>query len=169
MSALRGRSRASAPRPRRLSNASAVSMPRTATTSEGKAWTSSPAAFAAATRLPGVWATSTGPDCGPATTVAASGAGWSSVLQPARGRVPADGVAAQHGVGVESDSRWIGVRPEEVRLRTGPGDYIFVPPFVPHREENPDPGEEAVVVIARSTQEAVVVNLPGLYALGGEK
>jgi uncharacterized RmlC-like cupin family protein len=55
--------------------------------------------------------------------------------------------------------------PEEVRLRTGPGDYVFVPPFVPHREENPDPDEEAVVVIARSTQEAVVVNLPGLYVL----
>ncbi|MEV4613246.1 cupin domain-containing protein [Kitasatospora sp. NPDC049258] len=53
--------------------------------------------------------------------------------------------------------------PVEVRLRTGPGDYIFVPPFVPHREENPDPAEEAVVVIARSTQEAVVVNLPSLY------
>ncbi|WP_320782133.1 cupin domain-containing protein [Streptomyces sp. CRN 30] len=58
-----------------------------------------------------------------------------------------------------------GEEPEEVRLRTAPGDYIFVPPFVPHREENPDPAEEAVVVIARSTQEAVVVNLPGLYAL----
>ncbi|MFF0504990.1 cupin domain-containing protein [Streptomyces griseus] len=58
-----------------------------------------------------------------------------------------------------------GDEPEEVRLRTGPGDYIFVPPFVPHREENPDPSEEAVVVIARSTQEAIVVNLPGLYAL----
>jgi len=54
---------------------------------------------------------------------------------------------------------------EEVRLRTSPGDYIFVPPFVPHREENPDPSEEAVVVIARSTQEAIVVNLPKLYAL----
>ena len=54
---------------------------------------------------------------------------------------------------------------QEVRLRTGPGDYIFVPPFVPHREENPDPDEEAVVVIARSTQEAVVVNLPGLHVL----
>jgi uncharacterized RmlC-like cupin family protein len=52
-----------------------------------------------------------------------------------------------------------------VRLRTAPGDYIFVPPFVPHREENPDPAEEAVVVIARSTQEAIVVNLPQLYAL----
>jgi uncharacterized RmlC-like cupin family protein len=54
---------------------------------------------------------------------------------------------------------------EEVRLTTEPGDYIFVPPYVPHREENPDPDEPAVVVIARSTQEAIVVNLPGLYAL----
>ncbi|WP_031049363.1 cupin domain-containing protein [Streptomyces sp. NRRL F-5650] len=58
-----------------------------------------------------------------------------------------------------------GDRPQEVRLRTSPGDYVFVPPFVPHREENPDPADEAVVVIARSTQEAIVVNLPGLYAL----
>jgi uncharacterized RmlC-like cupin family protein len=55
----------------------------------------------------------------------------------------------------------------EVRLRTAPGDYVFVPPHVPHREENPAPDEEAVVVIARSTQEAVVVNLPGLYVPGG--
>ena len=53
----------------------------------------------------------------------------------------------------------------EVRLATEPGDYIFVPPFVPHREENPDPDHEAVVVIARSTQEAIVVNLPGLHVL----
>jgi uncharacterized RmlC-like cupin family protein len=28
---------------------------------------------------------------------------------------------------------------EEVRLETGPGDYVYVPPFVPHREENPSP------------------------------
>jgi uncharacterized RmlC-like cupin family protein len=53
----------------------------------------------------------------------------------------------------------------EVRLDTGPGDYIFVPPFVPHREENPDPADPAVVVISRSTQEAIVVNLPALYPL----
>ena len=52
---------------------------------------------------------------------------------------------------------------EEVRLEAEPGDYIFVPPYVPHREENPT-GEEAVVVIARSTQEGVVVNLPSLWA-----
>jgi uncharacterized RmlC-like cupin family protein len=61
-----------------------------------------------------------------------------------------------------------GAKPEEIRLRTSPGDYIFVPPFVPHREENPDPAQEAVVVIARSTQEAIVVNLPRLYALSEE-
>jgi uncharacterized RmlC-like cupin family protein len=54
---------------------------------------------------------------------------------------------------------------EEVRLATEPGDYVFVPPFVPHREENPT-DEEAVVVIARSSQEAIVVNLPGLLAPG---
>ncbi|MFE5009828.1 cupin domain-containing protein [Streptomyces sp. NPDC056696] len=58
--------------------------------------------------------------------------------------------------------------PQEIRIRTSPGDYIFVPPFVPHREENPSPGEEAVVVIARSTQEAIVVNLPELYVLSDE-
>ncbi|HEV3379833.1 MAG TPA: cupin domain-containing protein [Trebonia sp.] len=50
----------------------------------------------------------------------------------------------------------------EVRVETKPGDYIFVPPYVPHREENP--GEtEAVVVIARSSQEAIVVNLDSLW------
>lgn len=56
---------------------------------------------------------------------------------------------------------------EEVRIATAPGDYIFVPPFVPHREENPDPEHPAVIVIARSTQEAIVINLPELYALRG--
>src|ERR1700744_3083138 len=50
---------------------------------------------------------------------------------------------------------------EEIRLETTPGDYIFVPPYVPHRGENRGSGE-AVVVIARSTQEAIVVNLPSL-------
>jgi uncharacterized RmlC-like cupin family protein len=52
----------------------------------------------------------------------------------------------------------------EVTIETRPGDYVFVPPFVPHREENPSVDEEAVVVIARSTQEGIVVNLPSLWA-----
>jgi len=51
---------------------------------------------------------------------------------------------------------------ELVRLETRPGDYVWVPPHVPHREENPSPDTEAVVVIARSTQEAIVVNVPAL-------
>ncbi|WP_246278842.1 cupin domain-containing protein [Phytohabitans rumicis] len=55
-----------------------------------------------------------------------------------------------------------GDEPVETRIQTGPGDYIFVPPYVPHREENPDPDTEAVVVIARTTQEAIVVNLDTL-------
>ena len=55
-----------------------------------------------------------------------------------------------------------GDEPVETRVETGPGDYIFVPPYVPHREENPDPDTEAVVVIARTTQEAIVVNLDHL-------
>ncbi len=48
------------------------------------------------------------------------------------------------------------------RLEAAPGDFIWVPPHVPHREENPSADTDAVVVIARTTQEAIVVNLPGL-------
>jgi len=51
---------------------------------------------------------------------------------------------------------------ELVRLETEPGDYIWVPPHFPHREENPSPDEPAIVVIARSTQEAIVVNVAEL-------
>jgi uncharacterized RmlC-like cupin family protein len=54
---------------------------------------------------------------------------------------------------------------QEVRIATEPGDYIFVPPYLPHREENPDPTTPAEIVIARSTQEAIVVNVPELYPL----
>jgi uncharacterized RmlC-like cupin family protein len=50
---------------------------------------------------------------------------------------------------------------DEVRLVTKPGDYVYVPPWVPHREENPG-DDEAVVVLSRTTQEAIVVNVPDL-------
>ncbi len=43
------------------------------------------------------------------------------------------------------------------------GHPVFVPPYAPHREENPT-GDPAVVVIARSSQEGIVVNLPSLWA-----
>ena len=51
---------------------------------------------------------------------------------------------------------------ELIRLETSPGDYVWVPPQVAHREENPSSDETAIVVIARSTQEAIVVNVPSL-------
>jgi uncharacterized RmlC-like cupin family protein len=51
---------------------------------------------------------------------------------------------------------------EVVRLEAAPGDYVWVPPHVHHREENPSPDTEAVVVIARSTQEAIVINVDEL-------
>jgi uncharacterized RmlC-like cupin family protein len=50
----------------------------------------------------------------------------------------------------------------EVRVRTKPGDYIYIPPFVHHIESNAHSDEEAVVVIARTTQEAIVENLDNL-------
>ena len=41
----------------------------------------------------------------------------------------------------------------------GPGDFIYVPPFVPHQEINGNREEPLSCVIVRSGQEPVVVNL----------
>ena len=41
----------------------------------------------------------------------------------------------------------------------GPGDFIYVPPFVPHQEINARRDEPVEAVIVRSGQEPVVVNL----------
>src|ERR1019366_2921279 len=40
-----------------------------------------------------------------------------------------------------------------------PGDFIYVPPYVPHQEMNADPNEPVETVVVRSGQEPVVVNL----------
>jgi uncharacterized RmlC-like cupin family protein len=40
-----------------------------------------------------------------------------------------------------------------------PGDFIFVPPFVPHQEINADPSQTLECVLVRSDNEAVVVNI----------
>ncbi|MDQ2959556.1 MAG: cupin domain-containing protein [Candidatus Dormibacteraeota bacterium] len=55
---------------------------------------------------------------------------------------------------------WIGDRPDDVR-EAHPGDFVFVPPNVPHWEENASTDEPVEMIVARSTQEAVVVNLEG--------
>src|SRR3978361_2100117 len=43
-----------------------------------------------------------------------------------------------------------------------PGDFIFVPPYVPHQEINADPGQPLECVLVRSDNEAVVVNIPDI-------
>src|SRR5947208_15855807 len=43
-----------------------------------------------------------------------------------------------------------------------PGDFIYVPPFVPHQEINPSPDESSTWVIVRNSQEPIVVNLEPL-------
>src|ERR671912_379249 len=53
--------------------------------------------------------------------------------------------------------RW-GDRLEFV-AEAGPGDFIFVPPFVPHQEINASELETLSCVIVRNDQEPVVVNL----------
>ena len=41
----------------------------------------------------------------------------------------------------------------------GPGDFIFVPPFVPHQEINAKSDEPCEAVVVRSGQDPIVVNL----------
>jgi uncharacterized RmlC-like cupin family protein len=41
----------------------------------------------------------------------------------------------------------------------GPGDFIFVPPFVPHQEINARADELVEAVVVRSGQDPIVVNL----------
>jgi uncharacterized RmlC-like cupin family protein len=41
----------------------------------------------------------------------------------------------------------------------GPGDFIYVPPYVPHQEINALPDEPCEAVVVRSGQEPIVVNL----------
>ena len=47
----------------------------------------------------------------------------------------------------------------EFVAEAGPGDFIYVPPFVPHQEINASSDETLECVLVRSDNEAVVVNL----------
>ena len=47
----------------------------------------------------------------------------------------------------------------EFAAEAGPGDFIFVPPFVPHQEINASPDGPLDCVVVRSGPEAIVVNL----------
>lgn len=54
--------------------------------------------------------------------------------------------------------RW-GDRLEHV-VDAEPGDFVFVPPFEVHMEENLDTTGEAELLLARNSQEQIVVNVP---------
>lgn len=47
----------------------------------------------------------------------------------------------------------------EFFAEAGPGDFIYVPPFVPHQEINASRTEVLSCVVIRSGQEPIVVNL----------
>ena len=47
----------------------------------------------------------------------------------------------------------------EFTAEAGPGDFIYVPPYVPHQEINASRDEVLECVLVRSDNEAVVVNL----------
>ena len=47
----------------------------------------------------------------------------------------------------------------EFTAEAGAGDFIFVPPFVPHQEINARTNEPLECIVVRSGQEAIVVNL----------
>src|ERR1700739_1497601 len=47
----------------------------------------------------------------------------------------------------------------EFTAEAGPGDFIYVPPYVPHQEINASPDEALECVLGRSDKEALGVNL----------
>jgi uncharacterized RmlC-like cupin family protein len=47
----------------------------------------------------------------------------------------------------------------EFTAEAGAGDFIYIPPYVPHQEINASPDEVLECVLVRSDNEAVVVNL----------
>ncbi|KAM3416200.1 hypothetical protein BST61_g7806 [Cercospora zeina] len=48
----------------------------------------------------------------------------------------------------------------EFTAEAGPGDFIYVPPYVPHQEINASADEKLECVLMRSDSEAIAVNLP---------
>ena len=57
----------------------------------------------------------------------------------------------------QSKVRWGSRLEHEVDLE--PGDFLFIPPFVPHQEINPSPDQSTEWVVVRSGREAIVVPL----------
>jgi len=64
----------------------------------------------------------------------------------------------------KSKVRWGSRLEHEADLE--PGDFLFIPPCMPHQEINPSPNQATQWVVVRNGQEAIVVNLT--KALNGE-
>lgn len=47
----------------------------------------------------------------------------------------------------------------EFEQEVEPGDFIYVPPFIPHQEINPSPDTPSHWVVVRNSQEPVVINI----------
>jgi hypothetical protein len=47
----------------------------------------------------------------------------------------------------------------EFSEEAGPGDFIYVPPYVPHQEINASPDASCEAVVVRDGQDPIVVNL----------
>jgi uncharacterized RmlC-like cupin family protein len=53
---------------------------------------------------------------------------------------------------------WVGEKLDELHEATA-GDFVFIPPYAVHWEQNASDTEPVEMIIARSTQQAIVVNL----------
>jgi uncharacterized RmlC-like cupin family protein len=82
--------------------------------------------------------------------------------------LPAGAMSAPHHHGeaesviyvVSGHARFlVGERYNDV-LDADPGDFVWVPPYVPHVEANRSDSEPVHTVVCRSTQETLVFNLP---------
>ena len=64
----------------------------------------------------------------------------------------------------QSKVRWGSRLEHEADLE--PGDFVFIPPYMPHQEINPSPIQATQWIVVRNGQEAIVVSLT--KALNGE-
>jgi uncharacterized RmlC-like cupin family protein len=53
---------------------------------------------------------------------------------------------------------WVGNKLDDIREARA-GDFVFIPPHIQHWEQNGSETEPVHMVVARSTQEAIVVNI----------
>ncbi len=82
--------------------------------------------------------------------------------------LPAGAMSAAHHHGeaesviyvISGQARFLVGERFEDALDADPGDFVWVPPFVPHIEANRSDREPVRTVVCRSTQETLVFNLP---------